>query len=400
MRCSTAKHLKRICILAILLMLLGGCATLHQRGDLPVKNVEADAIIKLIEEKERAVNSKELGTFLEQIDQNNKEYYIEQKRWFEYYQSATASNYKLELVDIAKRDFDTYVTEVVQSYIYGPKRENRKASFHLKFVRTENGWKDSDLEFVEFESERFVIKGMKSIDPKAQMRIGQEAEDAYEKVVSLYGSEIDDKTVIKLYDDTHLIRELTKVSLERIRIVGWYEYQESIKLFVDRANSKDLTALIAHELVHKQTLSQSNNLCAWFAEGLAMYFGNFNVWGQTYIEKGWLPKDKHIRSIKWLEKQDFEKLNEWQEIVLCYGISGMIVMHIEDEYGQGKSTEILNALKKYPQADGVGFDFNKHNEIRVGYLNQAIEEVLQIDIDAFDQRWMAWMANYDKVNPY
>ena len=50
MRCSTAKHLKRIFILAILLMLLGGCATLHQRGDLPVEDVETEAIIKLIKE--------------------------------------------------------------------------------------------------------------------------------------------------------------------------------------------------------------------------------------------------------------------------------------------------------------------------------------------------------------
>ena len=390
------KYFNRFFLSIVLLLLIGGCATLHQKSDLPVDGIEQEIIIKLIAEKAGAVNADDLDTFLEQIDRGNEEYYIEQKRWFNTFQSSKASNYALEMVDVAKRNYNTYVTKVNQSYTYGPKRERRKSSFHLKFVKTENGWKDSDLEFTESETEHFIIKGMTSIDSKTQIRIGQEAEDAYEKVISLYGFELEDKTTIKLYDSTYLIRDITNISIERDPIPGLYTTKGSIKLFIDTSESEDLTALIAHEIVHKKTISHYNNLCDWLEEGLAMYFGNFKVWGMTSYEKSWLSKEKHIRSIKWLEDKNFKTLRDSEEITLCYSISGMIVMHIEDEYGQGKTIDIINTLNQYPQREDGRYDFDKHNAFYVGYLKKAIEQVLQIDIEAFDQRWMEWMRNYER----
>lgn len=387
--------LARKALFAFLITLLVGCASIHQKTDLPVDSLESESIVALVNKKELAVNSNQLKFFMEQIDTDNKEYFIEQIRWFQYYQNASVSNYVLEIEDIAKRNSDTYAAVVKQSYDYGLKKKIRKISYTGKFVRKDNGWKDSDLEFKVLETDHFIFKATTGIGKKRLDRIASQAEKAYAKVVTAYGEGTVDKTVVKLYG-SKIIRDLTIVSSERSFMSGWYEYPESIKIFVDKTKVRDLTKTFAHELVHKITLSTSTNLCAWFAEGLAMYYGSFNIYGKTYIGMGWLPRFKHYRSIKWLEKQDYGKLDGWKELGPVYGIAGMVILFIEDSFGKGRSIEILKALKKYPQRGNEGFEHKIHNAQYVEYLNQAIMEVLGMDMQTFDDKWQAWIRDYNE----
>lgn len=391
------RHLaKRLLLTLLIPLVITGCSTLHQKGDLSLVDSEVASVLKVIKSKEYAVNTYDYEMFMAQIDAGNREYHIEQKRWFQYFRYLKGSSYTLMVNDIAKRDMDTYVAAITQSYAYGPDLRKNSVQYYGTYVNSESGWKDSDIEFVELKTEHFIIRGMPGISPRHMRRIAKEAEVAYQKVVSVYGHGTDNMTVIKLYDDAKLLMECTKSGFERDSIGGWYEFPESIKIYVDVKSPTNLTTTIAHELVHKLTLSTSTNLCAWFAEGLAVYYGNFTVWKETYIGRGSVPKEDHIRSIRWLEKQDYESLRSWEEVGTCYAMAGMVIKHIEEIYGPGKSKAILDALRGFPQRGDEGFEFAKHNSTYVTYLNKAIEKELGTDMVTFDKNWMEWMKNYEE----
>ncbi len=393
MKTTQCKWLAQKAILLFLLISFTGCVSLHNKNDLAPVNSEVEAIHRLVLEKKKAVLDKDLDSFLKQIDSSDKEFYIEQKRWFQYYQSTDASDYDLKITDISKRDLNTYVATLTQSYTLGPQKMYKNSTFNKKYVHIQGGWKDGDLEFQQVNTEHFTIKAVMGIDEEIMKRIAAMAEAGFEKVTAAYGEGTTDKTVIKIYDSQTVIRDQTRIGgLDKF--FGWYEYPESIKLCINGNIQRIGEATLPHELVHKITLSKSSNLCQWFAEGLAKYFGDFCMEGKTSIEKGWVHRKDHIKSLKWIEDQNLEQIKDQRAINQFYSIAGMMIKHIEESYGKGKSKAIVDALSKFPQRGEEGFEFEKHNQLFIEYLNQAMEEVLKVDKNTFDKKWMAWMENY------
>jgi hypothetical protein len=379
----------RFLLSVLLSVLIASCASIHHDGDRPVVNNEIHAIQTLLAEKQDAARCGDMDRFLAVLDPADTTYVVEQEHWLQYFRSADVHDFTLEMEDIAKRDDNTYVAAVVQRYAYGPEQEKRQCRFNQTYVLTTGGWKDADLEFQETETDHFVLRAVDGVSDRQKDKIAADAEEAYTMVKRAYGSAPRDKTVIKIYKDPALVRDLTKVSAERL-MYGWYEYPESIKMVARRKPRYSYARLIAHELMHKTSLSQAANQCPWFAEGLAVYFGTFQALGGTYSDKGWINSSEYLHTIDWLERQNPENLDGWNTIIRYYGTSGMVVHYIEDEYGQGRAREIVARLGRFPH-DSEGFEYEKHNALYSAQLFQAIEEVLNVDREAFNDRWMNWI---------
>ena len=292
--------------MAIVLTLICGygCASIHLKTDLPISKNEVNQIHELVENKNSSLATRDRDLFLDQIDMGNNEYVKEQKNWFSSYPDASIKNFKLTVNDIAKRDEKTYVARLTQSYTFGPKEETRHITYNETFVRTGSGLRFSDLELQDYRTEHFIIKSMVGIHPARLIRIGREAETSYDWILSAYGDAPDDITIIKVYNDQKLMNERTGLGIVREFVGGWYSYPEAIKVYIPKSGISNTSDTIAHELVHKVTLTTTSNLSVWFAEGLAVYFGDFYVWGgRTYIENKILSVKDHAKQVDWIEAQ-------------------------------------------------------------------------------------------------
>ena len=390
-------HTYRAVFLLSLFLFTANCTSIDKKGDLPLAENERQAIYTIIAEKEDAIRRGDMNRFLSLLNSQLPEYVIEQQHWLQYFENADVHDFRLEPDDIARRDENTHVVKLTQRYLYGAEKTKRKCEFNQKFVQTSQGWKDSDLEFKEKRTEHFVLKAMETVNDYQIEKIAEDAETAFRLVQQAYGDMPQNITVIKIYDDPFLVRELTKVSSER-KMYGWYEYPEAIKVTARKTRRYSYARTLAHELMHKTSLSQARNQCPWFAEGLAVYFGTFQALGGTYIDKGWLTTDEHVHSIGWLEKQNPENLTGRSNVLRFYGTSGMVIKHIETYYGKGKSREIVTYLRRFPQTD-EGFEYRQHNALYTENLSKAIEATLGVESDTFNDRWLEWVEKQAQRDP-
>lgn len=389
--------LRLLLVSLAVLVLVSGCASLHKDTDLPIAESEVETIHAIVSAKEDAIKNGDIERFMALLDANKPEYLSEQKHWLQYYKSAVVSDYQLKISDIARRDPEKYVATLTQQYRYGPKKKERKCRFNQTFVKTQQGWKDSDLEFKQMETDHFVLMAMDTVSESTIAKIAKDAAAAFRIVDQIYGETPRDKTVIKIYNDPALVRELTKITADRV-MYGWYEYPESIKLVARKESQYSYVRSVAHELMHKTSLTTARNQCPWFAEGLAVYFGTFPAIGGTYIDKGWVNSSEMVNSIDWLESQNPESLNGRDKIGRFYGTSGMVIKHIEAVYGKGQTRKIVQALGTHPQKK-EGFEYAKHNKLYTEQLHDSIQEVLGVDPHLFNQRWMEWIqAQSDRAS--
>ena len=283
------RHLRitayRLWFVLALSLLVTSCASFHKKGDLPIVDKDVKAIYAIVTAKEDAIRRGDMQRYLDLLDKTNTAYVVEQQHWLQYFVGADVHDFRLEIEDIAKREDNTYVAIITQQYKYGPKRVVRKCRFNQKFIYSAKGWKDADMEFRERETDHFILKAVDAVSEQKINKIADDAEEAWQIVREAYGVVPPDKTEIKVYNDPALVREITKVSADRV-MYGWYEYPESIKLVVKKKRRYSYIRTIAHELMHKTSLSQARNQCPWFAEGLAVYFGTFQALGGTYSDKG------------------------------------------------------------------------------------------------------------------
>jgi hypothetical protein len=371
------------------LLFIANCATIHRGSDLPLVENEQQAVFDLIAQKEDAIRCGDMDRFQSLLNHQMPEYVIEQQHWLQYYRNADVSDFQLKPVDIARRDAGTYIVSVRQQYLIGEDKTKRECRFNQKYIRTSLGWKDSDLEFREKNTAHFHLMAVETVSDSKIETIAKNAETAFRLVQQAYGDIPQDSTIIKIYDDPYLVRELTKVSAER-KMYGWYEYPESIKITARKSNHYSYTRTLAHELMHKTSLAKARNQSPWFAEGLAVYFGTFQALGGTYIDRGWLTSREHVHPISWLEEKNPETLTERIEISRFYGTSGMVIKYIETCYGKGKSRDIVAALSRFPQTD-EGFEFQKHNALYTRQLHEAIKATLKVDSGTFNDNWLEWI---------
>lgn len=150
--------------------------------------------------------------------------------------------------------------------------------------------------------------------------------------------------------------------------------------------------MIAHELVHKITLEITDSLNSWLAEGLAIYFGNNPFRKGNVLHTGWYTVEDLAQPISWLERTNLIKLTDERTIGLYYAIASMVVEFMVDTYGREKVHALLTELSQYPRY-GRGYDYGAMEQENQQRLHQAIETVLGVKMDTFNQQWLDWIRS-------
>lgn len=344
-------------------------------------------ISKLIETKKAAIKEKDIEKYMSTIDSSNKQFYNEQRRWINNVANNNIEEYSLELLKMETIDDISVRATLNQKYKY--KNKNYDITYDEKYIKTSDGWKDSDILFQVKETDHFIVKYMK--DDTNLDKVITAAEKAYAKITKRYGREPETKTVIKIYSDRELLRQSVDLTIEW-QFTGWYEMNEALKVFSGRELGYSYIGLISHELIHRITMEDSNNnIPYWFAEGLAMYFANFHENGGDHLEKGWYTKKDLKLPIKKLEQMDIETMSDNYDIGRYYGVSGIMIKYIDLKYGRENLMEIIHELGKHPYSENIkNQNFDKENQQK---LREAVKNVLGKDLDTISNDWIKWIEN-------
>jgi len=350
----------------------------------------AEAIVhRLVSAKLAALQAKDIDGYLTLLDMSDPEYLTEQRNWFLIYQDAVTADFTIEVVYVEEIDTTTIVATLDQHYLYGPEKADRQVSYEAKYSLTPAGWKEADLNYREIETPHFVIKYQAEVEDKAG-ELREEAEKAYASVVEKLGLLPNGKTTLKLFADQELLRQNTDIRVAYL-FNGWAESNESIKLYA-RREKEAFARVIAHELTHEITLEITDSLNSWLAEGLANYFGSDPFRGGNVLELGNYTAEELAQPISWLEEITLIELSDTRTIGLYYAVSSMVVEFMVDTYGLEKIHALLTELAKYPRY-GRGYDYagmEQENQVR---LHQAIETVLGVKMDTFNQQWLDWIRS-------
>jgi hypothetical protein len=360
-----------------------------------VKEAEesAEAIVqRLVTAKLAALQAKDMDQYLALIDGADPEYYTEQRNWFLIYRDAVTADFTIEVERVEKIDATTIVATLDQHYLYGPEKADRRVSYEAKFRLTPAGWKDADLNYRVTETPHFVVKYQDEVEAKAG-EVGEEAEKAYASVVKKLGLLPNGKTTLKLFADQELLRQNTDIRVAYL-FNGWAESNESIKLYA-RREKEAFAPVIAHELTHKITLEITDSLNSWLAEGLAVYFGSIPFREGNVLQMGWYTTEELAQPISWLEETTLIELTDEKTIGLYNAVSSMVVEFIVDTYGPDKIHALLAELSKYPRY-GRGYDYAGMEQENQTRLHQAIETVLGVKMDTFNQQWLKWLSSQQK----
>jgi hypothetical protein len=344
----------------------------------------------LVAAKLAAMKAKNIDQYMALLQEGDPEYATEQRNWFLIYQNAVTSDWGIEVVKAEPVDANTLVASLYQHYLYGPEKAERRVTYEQKYVKTANGWKDADLNFKAKETAHFVIKYLAGTEAKVA-EISAEAEKAYTSVVKELQIEPRGKVTLKLFADQEMLRENTDIRVAYL-FSGWGEDGESIKMYAWR-ESEAMPRVIAHELVHKITLGISDSLTSWLAEGLAGYFGNQPVrGGNNPLQLGWFTATELGVPVSWLEETILIDLSDERTISLYYSASNMVVEFMMKTYGLERLKALLNELATYPRYDR-GFDYGGMEQENQKRLHQAIEKVLGVNLDTFNQQWLKWIRS-------
>lgn len=361
-------------IFILSLFLLSSCGT---KKSAPVPG----GLLDTLNAMSASINSKDIKGFLKYIDSENKEFFAEEKHWFEDIMGLDIKNFSMEISSISQKDDGLLKVEMSQ---YGQLGES---SFLIKctgvFTKYGSLYKFSDLYFESMETEHFIIKYSPSLKKQAA-DFSVFIDDAYDWVKSIYGHVPEDKTVIKLYDNSEVFNWFIKPSIS-FDMAGWYEYPESIKINMSsmRNMHKDelrsrFEDVIAHELTHRTNMIESNNnIPYWMAEGIA-----------TYVQYGGeISREKPEMGLMALEKINLEQLRDPHEISNYYSSSYIYISRFIDKYGIGKLQSLLAGLKKYPvQEKTGGQSIEESNRI----FHEVLGECLSISFWQLDKELAAY----------
>lgn len=373
---------RKIVFICIFIVTLIGFCSCSNKGNFQ------PCIKELIQSKIMAIEEKNIDKYLETVDKSNAEYYREQKRWIIDIASNNIENYYLEIINMEPIDEENIIAKLKQTYSLNG--NDYSIEYDGLYIKTNDEWKDSGINFCIKETDNFVFKYIKE-DEKIDKVIKQ-AEKAMKTITERYGRTSDNKIQVKVYSDRELLRQSTKLSIE-FQFTGWYEMGEALKVYSGREIGYSYEKLFMHELTHKLTMEDTNdNMPYWFAEGLAMYFANFYIDGGNPIDKDWYCKDDFNLSIMELEKINLETLTEQFDRGVYYGVSGMIVQYIVQQYGQEKLLSIIDELGKYEFKDNLlNINFREDNQKK---FRQVLIEVFNKDIEEISNEWIEWLKNY------
>ena len=351
-----------------------------------------EIVQRLVAAKLAALQAKDTDAYLALLDGSDPEYITEQRNWFLIHRDAVTADFTIEVKRVEQIDANTIVATLDQHYLYGPEKADRRVSYEAKFSLTPAGWKEADLNYRVAATPHFVVKYQDGVEAKAG-EVGEEAEKAYASVVNELGLAPNGKTTLKLFADQELLRQNTDIRVAYL-FSGWAESNESIKLYA-RREKEAFARVIAHELTHKITLEITDSLNSWLAEGLASYFGSDPFRGENVLHLGRYTAEELARPISWLEETTLIELTDEKTIGLYNAVSSMVMEFMVDTYGLEKIHALLTELSRYPRY-GRGYDYAGMEQENQTRLHQAIETVLGVKMDTFDQQWLKWLSSQQK----
>lgn len=324
-------------------------------------------IKNLVSTKVKAVQQKDIERYLSTVNAFDKEFYSEQKHWFQDIIVNEIKEYSLRVTRIEKKTDEHYLVSMHQQYVYG--EETKELKYTSIYQRIDEKLLDSDLDFRSKETEHFTIKYSRKNDKLADS-FAKAAEEAYLIVANNYGKAPLDKTTIKIYDDVDTLRQFIKLSFQW-DMAGWYEYSESIK-FIGRESEAHPQSL-AHELIHKITIGDSNNnMPYWFSEGLATHYSGDSIQNHT---------SRKYMSIEQLENTDLERLTDYIDIISYYGSAQDAVEYIIYKYGEESIGKLIAELSRFPFEDKTGSEVDKKN---IKIFNDVSKKVLGVSTTELD----------------
>lgn len=371
-------------ILSILVLLALLFATSPAGASPACPEPVADTVRKLVKEKEAAVNSGDRERFLRVVNPNRQAYWREQKRWFEdAVRYIDPGSFRMEVQSIApERPFRVRAL-IKQSYRKDGKTHSVR--YPLRYEKTDQGWKDSDLSFEQMTSGDVVVF---YTDPRLKKQaavaldIVSRAVDAFHEKFAWVPAETIE---VKLYHHPELFRQSVKLSLPEWA-AGWNEAGQSIK-FVGAIQMDDWEGSFAsglvHEVTHKMVSERTgDNAAYWLQEGAAEYYqtrllpGLHSVSDERKIDRPW--------RFAVLESLELEKL-PIKEASQYYAQSAALFRFLIERYGEKKIQEMFAVLRQFPTIDRDSTD-------KIPELNRrtraAIKKVLGKSMEQLEREWI------------
>lgn len=340
-----------------------------------------DMVRKVIKEKERAVNQKQMERFLSVIHPEHKMYIQEQKRWFQdAVKYIDAGSFQLKVLSIIPEQENRMRVWVYQSY--SKDGTNFTVKYPLLIQRTEQGWKDADIAFNQISDGAVIVRYTSpSLQDQAHIAL-----DTLKKAVYVLRHRFQwspQPIEVKLYDDPELFRQSVKPSLPKWA-GGWHESGQSIKFIGGTPDVRAFASGIVHELTHQMVSELSNdNAAYWLQEGAAMYYERHLLPGLYEEHFIHLRQNPSPLTLMQLEQMNLERLPDrkaYQYYQTCYQLFDYLV----EEYGERKIQELFSKLQSEPAID---LDSNQ----KIKELNQrtrkAIIETFGMTLEDLNRKW-------------
>jgi len=349
----------------------------------------------------KAIVEKDKALYMSLLDQADAEFLLEQSRWFDYRLSAELFDYTLEAESLQAAGEGEALVILRQSYRIGLNKDERLVRFVDRYRVGADAWRYADLAFAPLETEHFIVnyalppealgdsKEARTERLRGAEKVARHAEKAWATIRASYGETPPDKTVIKLFADRELLRQNSKIILNRL-FNGWGEPGESLKLWLNPDPKRDFSSVIAHELIHKVTLTTASNLCSWFAEGLANCLGSFPAMGGSYLDGGFHKASDYDRGIAWLEAFDPDLVDNDADWWIYGGMAGTVVRFMVETWGADAPRRLVRALADYRQPER-GYVYSLHDAAYRADLAGAIAQTCGVDMLEFDRLWRDWI---------
>lgn len=337
------------------------------------------AIQTVVKQKEKAVNEKNLSSFMEVLHPDPRAYRQEQKRWFmDAIQYIDPRSYQLEVESIQAKEEGRLQVWVRQSY--QKQGKSYVVKFPLCFEKTEAGWKDRDLSFYQKTKGQIMVY-YTSLDLEDQAHM---ALDLCERATYVLGNRFQWKPQqsieVKLYHHPEVFRQSVKPSLP-FWAGGWHEAGESIKLIGGQSTAKGLASGLVHELTHQMVSELTrDNASYWLQEGAAMYYEAHLLPGLHDEVDSHLVKPytvKHLESLD-LEALDSKEAHKYYQT--CYQLYSFLI----ESFGEQKIKQVFKDLQ---QQASIDVDHKEKLPVLNQRTRESLQKVLGKSMDQIDDEW-------------
>jgi hypothetical protein len=346
-----------------------GFAGQHQGCHLSDQKKEMK-ILRLIKQKEKAVNEKKWKLYLHILNSGKPMYVQEQKRWFQDALKVMKPG-SFHVHPVCFISLNEKQVKVQLEQTYRSNGEFHRVSFPMLFEDTKQGWKDSDLVFEHLGNQTITVYYTDASLRKLARLAFHSLRKGVEAFRHKYGWNAQ-RVEVKLYRDPDVFRESVKPSLPEWA-AGWHEANQSIKFIAEKVDPAWFASGMIHELTHQMISELTNdNAAYWIQEGAAMYYEAHLLPDYHWVHS--VPKRFQPLSIAELENKRLERLPS-DEASRYYLSAYFQFKHLVETYGEMKMKKVLETLKESPYID---VDSDQKIERLNQLTNAALGQVLRL----------------------